>query len=129
MESLAKVVTNTTSTSESDNLSEEGEICKEPEVREVRMVREMVEVAETFTGSVTRFCNAYHNEEAKMDKAKPTSKTLADMKTAYNNFVTAYAEQGNADEFFKGKNRVLHLQVFKKLQVIYDCNKGYSSSS
>ena len=43
-------------------------------------------------------------------------KSLAEMKTGYNNFITAYAEQGKADEFFKGKNRVLHLKVFKKLQ-------------
>ena len=73
MESLAKVVTNTTSTSESDNLSEGSEFHKEHEVREVRMLREMMEVAETFTRSVTHFCDASHNEEAKMDKAKPTS--------------------------------------------------------
>ena len=99
-------MTNTTSTNESDNLSEGSEIQKEPKVREVRMLREMVEVAGTFTRSVTHFCNAYHNEEAKMDKAKPTSKTLAEMKTAYNYLVTAYAEQGNAAKFFKGKNWV-----------------------
>ena len=83
-------------------------------------VRELVEVAETFTRYVTKFCNAYHNEEGKIDKAKPTSKTLAEMKEGYNNFITAYAaaatEQGKADEFFKGKNRGLHLKVFKKLQ-------------
>ena len=66
---------------------------------------------------MTKFCNAYHNNEGKMDKAKPASKTLAEMKDGYNNFITAYAaaaaEQGKADEFFEGKNRVLHLKVFK----------------
>ena len=79
-----------------------------------------MEVAETFTRAVTKFCNAYHNEESKIDNAKPTSKTLAEMKEGYQNFITAYAEAatepGKADEFFKGKNRVLHLKVFKKLQ-------------
>ena len=68
--------------------------------------------SETFTKSVTRFRNAYHNEETKIDRAKPTSKTLADMKLAYNNFVTAYAEQGNADKFFEGKNHIRHLKIF-----------------
>ena len=100
----------------SDNLSEGSETPKGPEVREVRLLREMVEVPETFTKSVTRFSNAYHNEEAKIDSAKPSSKTLVEMKLAYNTFITCYKEKRNADEFFKGKNRSVHLKIFKKLQ-------------
>ena len=73
-------------------------------------------MAEKYTRAVTKFCNAYHNEEAQIENAKPTSKTLAEMKTCYQNFITAYqdaaTEPGKADEFFKGKNRVLHLKVF-----------------
>ena len=76
----------------------------------------MVELAKTFTRLVTRFSNAYHNEEAKIDKAKPTSKTVVNMKLAYNNFVTAYGEQGNADELFIGKTHILHLKIVLKLQ-------------
>ena len=100
MESLAKVVAKTTSTADSDNLNEGSETLKGPEVREVRLLREMVEVAETFTKSVTGFSNAYHNKEAKIDRAKPSSKTLAEMKLAYNTLIRCYAEKGNADEFF-----------------------------
>ena len=78
------------------------------------LLREMVEVTETFTKSVTRFSNAYHNDEAKMDRAKPSSKTIAEMKLAYNTFITCYKEKGNADKFFKGKNRSVHLIFFFK---------------
>ena len=116
MEYLAKVVANTTSISDSDTLNEGSETLKGPKVRELRLLREMVEVAENFTKSVTRFSNAYHNDKAKMDRAKLSSKTLAEIKLAYNTFITCYAEKGNADEFFKVKNRSVHLKTFKKLE-------------
>ena len=86
MEQLAKAVTS--STSDSDINTAVGESVKEPSEREVFYVRGLAEVAEKFTRAVTKFCNAYHNEEAQIENAKPTSKTLADMKECYQNFIS-----------------------------------------
>ena len=115
MVQLAKAV----STSDSDN-TEVGDTGKELSEQEVFLVKGLAEVAVKFTKAVTKFCNAYHNDEVQFNNAKPTSKTLAEMETCYQDFITAYqdaaTEPGRADEFFKGKNRLLHLKIFKKLQ-------------
>ena len=116
MKNLAKEVSNTTITSDSDTLGEHRQPLKGAEVRDVRVVNELVAVAETFTRSVTSFSNAYHNDEAKIDRAKTSAKTLTDMKAVYNASITCYQDKGTADKFFTGKNHLVHLKIFKKLK-------------
>ena len=38
------------------------------------------------------------------------------MKAVYQKILTVYTDQGSVDEFFKGKNKALHLKIFKMLK-------------
>ena len=51
-----------------------------------------------------------------MDRANPSAKTVTAVKSAYHAFITCYKEKGTTDEFFTGKNRLIHLKVFQKLK-------------
>ena len=79
-------------------------------------VTSLVYIAEEFVHSGTKFSNAYKNSEGKIKKARPKAPTLVAMKAAYNKFLTAYTDQESVEEFFKGKNKVLHLKILMLLR-------------